>query len=224
MHYIYEISNLINGKTYIGQRKYRKESKPYMGSGLLVKKAIKKYGVSNFSKRILVDNVSTQEEADQFEIHFISESKKAGKAEYNIAKGGNLHTGWALSATEIRAKASASKKERIRLEGFTEKEKLQFENLKGPRIHRRGIKQSESWVKKRTEHRKGMPGHCFTKEERQRMSEGSKKKVVCVETQINYNSVEDAAHAIGLVNGSGISNVLHGKQNKSGGFHWEFIH
>lgn len=42
MYYIYRITNLINGKTYIGQHKYKKIKDTYMGSGKILKNAIKK--------------------------------------------------------------------------------------------------------------------------------------------------------------------------------------
>ena len=70
-HYVYKITNLINSKKYIGKRscKCPIEVDEYMGSGVLMKKALKKYGVDNFSKTILkiCDN---EEEAFKWESFF----------------------------------------------------------------------------------------------------------------------------------------------------------
>lgn len=52
MYYIYRIVNLINGKTYIGQHKYKKLNDNYMGSGKLIKLAIKKHGVKNIQMKL----------------------------------------------------------------------------------------------------------------------------------------------------------------------------
>ena len=85
--YIYEITNNVNGKTYIGQHTTDNENDGYMGSGVILKQEKQKYGINNFSKKILCycDN---QDELDDREIYYIAEYKKIGKAEYNIARGG----------------------------------------------------------------------------------------------------------------------------------------
>lgn len=92
MIYIYETTNLENGKTYVGQHhcgnKYDDDA--YLGSGLLIKKAIKKYGRKCFERKILYKVVS-QQLADFLEISTIKERKAIGKAEYNLASGGLGH-------------------------------------------------------------------------------------------------------------------------------------
>ena len=88
LYYIYEIKNNINGKTYVGQHKYKKLNDKYMGSGIALKNAYKKYGKENFTKTILESGIETQEKANEREIYWIAEYWKLGKAEYNISKGG----------------------------------------------------------------------------------------------------------------------------------------
>lgn len=92
MYYIYEIKNLVNGKTYIGQRKCPKNKIPetdinYMGSGHYLKNAKEKYGIENFKKSILAIT-ETRNNVDILEKIFIKFYRQEGKAEYNIADGG----------------------------------------------------------------------------------------------------------------------------------------
>ena len=63
-HYVYEITNLVNGKKYIGKRscKCPIEDDKYMGSGIAITNAIKKYGKENFKKDVL-KICSTEDEA-----------------------------------------------------------------------------------------------------------------------------------------------------------------
>lgn len=65
--YIYKITNLINGKSYIGKKKHKESDTPleesYMGSGRLIKEAIAKYGKDNFKKEIIEENIPSNQEA-----------------------------------------------------------------------------------------------------------------------------------------------------------------
>lgn len=85
---IYQITNKINNKRYIGQHKYEDESNPmgkYKGSGVLLHKAYKKYGIENFETEILYKRIRDKETANAMEIWAIEKYKP----EYNIAKGGD---------------------------------------------------------------------------------------------------------------------------------------
>lgn len=78
---IYKTINLINKKFYIGQDS--NNNPDYLGSGLLLKRAIKKYGKENFKKEILCE-CSSKEELNQKEIYWINQLKP----NYNITIGG----------------------------------------------------------------------------------------------------------------------------------------
>lgn len=106
MYYIYKITNLIDGKTYIGQHKYKKLNDSYMGSGVHIKRAIKKHGIENFKKEILYSNIQYKETVDDMERFAIAKERAIGKAEYNIADGGQ---GGHLSE-ETRRKISETSK------------------------------------------------------------------------------------------------------------------
>lgn len=83
---IYKTTNKINGKIYIG--KDARNRRTYLGSGLILRKAIIKYGRDNFSKEIL-EKCSTLEELSQKEIEWINKFKSNDPAiGYNLTSGG----------------------------------------------------------------------------------------------------------------------------------------
>jgi len=86
--FIYITTNMINGKRYIGQRKFSNSWQRYLGSGSSLKSAIKKYGRENF-KREIVDFAYNKEELNLKEILLIKELDAVGSENYyNILKGG----------------------------------------------------------------------------------------------------------------------------------------
>ena len=88
--YIYLIVNNINGKTYVGKRKlYNKNwnEDGYMGSGHHLKNSQNKYGIENFEK-FLITWTYSEEDACEKEKFWIAEYRRRGKAEYNVADGG----------------------------------------------------------------------------------------------------------------------------------------
>ena len=67
---VYKIHNIINGKYYIGRHKTCNPLDTYMGSGLVIQEAEKKYGMSAFIKEILFD-LSSFDEMVQKEIDLV---------------------------------------------------------------------------------------------------------------------------------------------------------
>lgn len=82
---IYKTINLANGKFYVGKDSRNLDS--YLGSGILLQRAINKYGIENFKKEILEECSSLDELAER-EIYWIKKLN-AIKEGYNIAEGGN---------------------------------------------------------------------------------------------------------------------------------------
>lgn len=88
--FIYITTNHINGRRYIGQKKFdeKKEWRAYLGSGLALKNAIKKYGKENFSKNIIYVAYS-KEDLDKAEKGYIEFFDAVDSVDYyNIGLGG----------------------------------------------------------------------------------------------------------------------------------------
>lgn len=131
---IYKITNLINGRFYVGQDKYNNPN--YYGSGKILKQAINKYGKENFIKEIL-EYCSSKEHLNEREVYWINflNARERGVG-YNITKGGlggDTFTG-NPDSDKTRKKISNSKKGRKGVI-FTEEAKRKIsEGNKGKEI------------------------------------------------------------------------------------------
>lgn len=88
---IYRITNKIDGKIYIGKHQTNDIDDRYMGSGKLIRRAIKKYGLENFVKEIL-HVFDTEEEMNSKEKELVTEEFCLREDTYNICPGGQ--GGW----------------------------------------------------------------------------------------------------------------------------------
>lgn len=86
---LYQITNLVNNKIYIGVHKTADLNDSYIGSGKLIRAAIKKYGRSQFKKEIL-ETFSSEEEMIAREIAVVTEEFCARHDTYNVMPGGKF--------------------------------------------------------------------------------------------------------------------------------------
>jgi hypothetical protein len=89
-HFIYKTTNLLNGKYYYGAHSTENEKDNYLGSGLALERAIKKYGKENFIREIILYCDSVDELYEK-EKKIISEHLGKEKC-YNMKPGGK--GGW----------------------------------------------------------------------------------------------------------------------------------
>jgi len=103
---VYKTTNIINNKIYIGLHETEDLDDSYLGSGILLKQSIKKYGSNNFKKEILfVYNNKT--EMINKEKELVSEAFINRRDTYNLSKGG---FGMSTLPEHVKMKAIAKMK------------------------------------------------------------------------------------------------------------------
>jgi phosphatidylserine/phosphatidylglycerophosphate/cardiolipin synthase-like enzyme len=113
-YYLYQITNLVNNKIYIGVHATTDMNDGYMGSGKNIQSAIKKYGIVNFKKDILFTfNNTDGMYAKEKEI--VTEEFLLRKDTYNLRLGGtggfdfiNKNNLYGFSDSEVARKGRQS--------------------------------------------------------------------------------------------------------------------
>lgn len=119
MYYlIYKITNIINGKFYIGAHQTLNKDDGYMGSGILIKRSIKKHGIKNFKKEILFECTSKEDmfQKEKLLVTLCNESynlKQGGEGgfDYINSSGKNIYDGHSSKAKENLKLGNAKFKE-----------------------------------------------------------------------------------------------------------------
>lgn len=225
---IYKITNKINNKSYIGQsnninRRFIEHKCINHETNKSLKLAFKKYGIENFNFEILEE--CSLQELNEKEKYYISKLKP----EYNRTSGGDGSPNHNVS-NNLREKLRQKGKEQWNNLSEEQKNNILNNNLIGQKIGHKvsketreklrnanlGKKQSKETIEKRkkTFINKKLNGYIQT-------NETHKKKVICMETGIIYDSVKEAGKK-NNVNPSCISGVLKGRYKTCKGLHYKY--
>ena len=209
---IYKITNLVNGKMYIGKHQTDYIDDGYMGSGKILKRAVSKYGIDCFRKEYLM-SCESKEEMDYMERVFVDQTWISRADTYNIKIGGEggsckginkgkSHPSWfkgkKMSAEYRRAVSNGTKKAMSRL---PPEARAKLANRKG----------TTPWNKGKT-----------TPEEVRAL----KYKPVAQYTEDGelvkrYSSAKDASTSTGICRSS-ICYCLKGRYKTAGGYRWRY--
>ena len=157
---IYIITNLVNGKSYIGKsessvvERMSQHRRNYRSS-VILQRAISKYGINNF--RFSIIEKCPPDKCSEREIYWID--VYGIKNLYNIAKGG--HGGDTISnLPEDKYNDYIEKLSKPRPENFKVAQSIRFKGENNPMY---GKKHSEDTRNKLSESRKGHKNHCYGK-------------------------------------------------------------
>lgn len=232
--FIYETTNLVNNKKYIGKRKCTntEKDKLYLGSGKLLRQAFTKYGKENFIRNILCE-CENEEELNLKEKYYIEKYNAVDSPNYyNLIPGG---IGYSVPGVRYITNGTKCKKvlpEELNdyiARGWKLGGPRQSEETKIKRANaNRGKKRNASTGKKIS---KALSGKPLTKEHREKLSLAKKghitsnaKKIVCIETGEVFASLRQAASKYGVPgSASNICNCLKGKQETAFNLHWKYV-
>ena len=167
--YIYKTTNILNGSIYIGKHEATVfEGTKYLGSGLILGRAINKYGKDNFRVE-LVEQCNSLEELNSREKYWIAYYKGLSIRMYNIAEGGD--GGDLCRHYPEEKKKEINKKKAVPLEHNCFHLIPRVGELNGMY----GKKHSETTISKIKETKKMNPYH-FTDEQKQAKSKIAKSR------------------------------------------------
>lgn len=248
---VYCHENLTNHKKYIGITSQKpnqrwRDGKGYKSSPHFYR-AIQKYGWDGFEHKILYENL-TEEEAKEYEVKLISEfNTRDDDYGYNMTPGGEGYSGednpWygKHHSLEARQKMSEQRKGRIvseetrrRLSKALKGRIISEETKKKMRENHadfRGENSPRFGKPIDPEHQKKMVRLSKTPEAIEKMKQNktwysgkdnpNSKRVICLDTGIVYDTVNEAAAENGVLP-SKVSLVCHGHRIHTGGLHFAF--
>lgn len=176
---LYKITNLVNGKMYIGQHITSNLDDGYMGSGKIIRMALQKYGKNNFKKEWL----GFYEDADELnymELVFVDETWVSRADTYNISLGGGGHkckgNKWTLEQRKHMSKRVSGSNNHNYGSHHTQEEKNHISKMMKGKHNALGCKRSDEFKQKlglRMKGKKYTLGRKHTEKEKAGISAGN---------------------------------------------------
>lgn len=191
---LYQTTNLVNGKIYVGVHKVAntKQSRIYLGSGGAIKKAIEKYGRESFVRTTLAEFSCAEEvyaaEAELVTIEFVKRLDT-----YNMRTGGMGGVGY-IRSEETRAKISAANKGKV----VSEETRKKIGNVSRGNKYSVGRVLSDETKAKISAKAKG---RVVSEETRIKISAGGKGRVFSKETKAKLTGTENHKSLAIVING-----------------------
>jgi len=228
---IYVTKNLINGKKYIG--KDSNNNPNYLGSGTLLKKAIKEYGRENFKKEILEECKNQQDLIKQEEYWLKYYDAANNENFYNLTNKPFGNSGLSNTTKEKISKAKKGTK-------LSKEIKQKMSNSrKGHKMYtnewKEKISEAKKGIKLTEEHKKKISNKLkkikktdiwilAIKNNRKNCILAKSKPIIQLDKNNNqikiYNSITEARNLTGI---KGIKDALVGSIKTSGGYIWKYL-
>ena len=217
MGYMVYMHTFPNGKKYIGITSLSTTRRWGRGTGYMhqtkVYRAIKKYGWENIKHEILFENLS-QEEAQKKEIELIAKHRTTeDNYGYNIDLGGFTS---GKRSEETCRKIGSKLKGRVFTEEARQRMSASAKTKTFTKTHRENISKALKGEKC------NWYGVKRTDEEKQRIRDYFSKRILCVETGIEYQTFLQIQKELGIDRNC-VSRCIQGTQQTAGGYHWKII-
>lgn len=111
--FVYKTTNIINQKYYYGVHKTSNLDDGYLGSGVAIKKAIRKHGKENFNREI-IQYFNSIDEAYTHEALLVNRKIVSDQKSYNLCEGGNGAVGALIPTAKTKEKMAKSQRARYK--------------------------------------------------------------------------------------------------------------
>lgn len=132
IHYIYKTICNVTGRYYVGMHSTSKLDDGYMGSGLRLRRSIRKYGIENHTKEIL-EYLPTREALVHREIEIVTKELISEDLCMNLREGGT--GGWVNEIVQLKCSKAGGRATSDRMNNDEDFKLIVLDKLRNNRIN-----------------------------------------------------------------------------------------